>query len=57
MSTFLNPGNQSQKRNSGLIRRLSKSSEEVNNEGQERRISGGPNNIPFMNLDFNSKGT
>ena len=52
LSTFLAGGKASPK----LIRRLSKSSEDVNNDGQERRKSGGGNNMPFMNLDFDSKG-
>ena len=47
-------GDPSSNRTPRLERRLSKSSEGINCE--ERRKSGGANNINFMNLDFDSKG-
>ena len=56
ISAFVAPGTASPRVNRRLIRRLSKSSEVINQEGQERRTSGSGNNMSFMNLDFDAKG-
>ena len=52
----LNRGVASQRANRRLMRGLSKSEEDLTHDRPNRKFSASGTNIPFINLDFDSKG-
>ena len=55
-ATVLNRGAASPRANRRLMRGLSKSEEDLTHDRPNRKFSASGTNIPFINLDFDSKG-